>query len=101
MADVNPTKSASATLDSAISDSAVPKFYFNGFMAAGTHGDGIVVLTTNGRPTAVLNMSFTVAKSLGVALGQMIADLETASGRPIMTTADVEQLMSTKGNSIQ
>ncbi|AWW29024.1 hypothetical protein DN752_02100 [Echinicola strongylocentroti] len=49
-----------------------------------------MVLTTNGKPTAVLNTSLTVAKTLHQKLDQMIKSIESASGNHIMTTEELQ-----------
>ena len=66
-----------------------PKIYANGFAAALGIGDVVVSFQKNGQPEAVLNLSFTVAKTLSVKLGQMVSDLERDTGQIIMTTDEV------------
>ena len=56
----------------------------------------MVVLERNGHPVAVLNVSYTVAKTLSMLLGNAIANLEELSGHPIMTTTEVEQFINTR-----
>lgn len=63
-------------LASANRDPEVPKVYCNGFVNAVGPGDITTMLLRNDRPVAVLNMSFTVAKTLAEMLGRAIADLE-------------------------
>lgn len=74
----------------------VPQLYFNGLVNVMSNGDVMTVLERNGAPIAVLNMSFTMAKSLSVALGQMVAQLEQMSGREIMTTLDIAKFAKEK-----
>jgi hypothetical protein len=74
----------------------VPHVYFNGFASGLGNGDIAVVLERNGTPVATLNMSFTVAKTFAVAIGSLVAALETASGRSIMTTDDVDVTLGRK-----
>jgi len=69
----------------------VQTIYANGFKAALSSADAFVVLQRNGVDFVVLNMSFTVAKSLGEALTQMIANLESQSGRQIMNASEVSK----------
>ena len=69
----------------------VPCFYFNGFATAASTGDIASILEQNGKPVAVLNMSYTVAKTLSVSLGNIIAAIEEQSGRQIMTTQEIEK----------
>jgi hypothetical protein len=74
----------------------VPHLYFNAFAGGLGNGDITVVLERNGAPVATLNMSFTVAKTFAVAIGSLVAALETASERNIMTTEDIDQILGRK-----
>jgi hypothetical protein len=62
--------------------------YINSFAAGLSTGDIFVVLQRNGIEIGVLNMSYTVAKSLGQGLNQLVASLEKRSGRNIMTSTE-------------
>ena len=73
-------------------DPNIPQIYFNGFANALTIGDITAVLERNGRPVAVLNMSFTVAKTFAQKLGQMVSALEEKAGREMLTTDDIGAL---------
>jgi len=72
----------------------VPKLYMNGFLATMTGGDVACVLECNGKPVAMLNMSFTIAKSLSLSLGTVIANLESRSDRVILTANELEKLLA-------
>ena len=72
----------------------VPKIYANGFVTSMTSGDILVVLEANGRSVGVLNLSFTVAKTLSLALGQAIANLEEKAGHEIMTTHLIDKAIA-------
>jgi hypothetical protein len=76
-------------LRNALESADVPVFYVNGFVNTMTSGDVLTVLERNGRPVAVLNMSFTVAKTLSVGLGNTIAQLEEKAGQSMLTTQEV------------
>lgn len=76
----------------------VPHIYFNGFTASLGTGDVVAVVERNGEPVAVLNLSYTIAKSVSAALGQVVAQLEDRAGREILTAHDVE-VMFTLGGS--
>ena len=78
-------------------DPDVPKIYFNGFINGLSSGDIVSVLELNGQPVAVLNMSFTVAKTLVQSIGSIVADLEEKGGRTMLTTKDVEALAESGG----
>ena len=85
----SPEKTFDARIDEALASDA-PKIYFNGYVNNLSTGDVLLVLERSGQPVAVLNMSFTVAKSLSVSLGQLVAQLEAVTGRTMLTTAEVE-----------
>ena len=70
--------------------------YFNGFsMMVGT-GDVVIALQLNGRPTLVLNTSYTVAKTLAESLAGAIDQLERKTKTTIMTTRDVADAITTE-----
>jgi hypothetical protein len=68
--------------------------YVNGFITAIGNGDIVILLKNNNKPTATLNLSYTVAKSLCQSLGVTISNLESKTGNTIMTTDDVNKAMS-------
>jgi hypothetical protein len=75
--------------------------YINGFATGLTSGDIFVVLQRNGNDIGILNMSYTVAKSLGDALGQLISSLERRSDRKIMTSNESAEALSKKDEDIK
>jgi hypothetical protein len=70
----------------------VQELYINGFSIGLGVGDVFVIMERNGSPSAILNMSYTVAKTLAAALGNTIAQLEEKSGREMLTTNDLERI---------
>lgn len=60
--------------------------YFNGFSMAIGMGDVVIALQLNGRPTLLLNTSYTVAKTMAEGLATLIGELEHKTGTTIMTT---------------
>ena len=72
----------------------VPKIYFNGFVNSFSAGDVMCVLEKNNQPVGVLNMSYTVAKTLSASLAELIGTLETVSEQPIMTTHEIGRVLS-------
>ena len=71
----------------------VPWLYFNGFQIGLSGGDVLVVAERNAQPVAMFNVSYTVAKTLALALSSVIRTLEEKAGREIMTTHDVDSFM--------
>ena len=58
------------------------------------HNDFLYELERNGKPEAMLNMSYTAAKSFAASLGQLVAILEERTGRDMLTTNDLERLLA-------
>jgi hypothetical protein len=81
---------AQERVDRAKEDASVPQIYFNGFIDTLSTGDVLTVLERNGKPVVVLNMSYTVAKTLAVSLGQLVSQFESGVERNMLTTHDVE-----------
>lgn len=82
-----------AQLRQALEDPSIPKMYFNGFINVIGTADIIIVIKQNDRPIALLNTSYTVAKTLVEKLGKTISSLETQTGNTIMTTDYIEMRM--------
>lgn len=76
-------------IQTAIASSNIPKIYANGFICAQTTSDVFVVLQANGQTNAILNLSYTAAKSLANDLKQMIVALEKQTGHQIMTVNEI------------
>lgn len=74
-------------------DPDVPKIYFNGFLNALGAGDVAVTLKRGETPVAVLNMSYTVAKTLAEKLRKLIGNLETITDHNVMTTDETTDKM--------
>ncbi len=81
-----PDKDVMDQIKEAIEDPNVPKIYSNGFLNAVGQGDTLTLLLQNGKPVAVLNLSYTVAKTLALKLGQVIKNIEADTGTTILTT---------------
>jgi hypothetical protein len=77
-------------------DANVPQLYFNGFTNSATQADVFTVLERNGQPVAILNMSYTVAKTFAVSMNRIIAQFEEATGRSMLTTHEAEKALSEK-----
>ncbi len=68
-----------------------PRLYANGFSLGTGNADLVTVLQLNGVPIAVLNMSYTLAKTLGESLLVAVKELEDKTGNEIMTTKFVDE----------
>jgi hypothetical protein len=69
----------------------VPKIYANGFACSLGAGDIGILLQRADQPVALINMSYTTAKTLVLKLTGLIKFLEEKSGKSIMTTDDINQ----------
>jgi len=78
----------------AASSTDCPTIYANGFAVATALGDVVVALQQNGKPSGVINLSYTVAKTLSIKLGGGINNLEEKTGNSIMTTDQVAAALS-------
>lgn len=85
---------AKTRVDKALSDTTLPAVYFNGFALNLGTGDIALVLERNGQPAAVLNTSYTVAKTLAEKLNGLVSVLESKTGNTIMSTEDVTKSLS-------
>jgi ferredoxin-fold anticodon binding domain-containing protein len=72
----------------------LPKFYANGFNNGLGIGDVVIAFHRNFQPEVVVNLSYTVAKTLAIKLNDLIVGLEKATGNIIMTTDQIDKSMS-------
>ena len=79
-------------MEAAAKDPAVAKMYVNGFVNSLGSGDTAILLKQNDQPVALLNMSYTMAKTLAQKLTGLIEALEKGMKTQIMTTDDINQM---------
>ena len=72
----------------------VSYFYANGFTVFRGNSDAGILFSRSNKPIIVVNLSFTTAKTLVDKLGSLVADLEAATGRPIMTTTFIDEAVA-------
>jgi hypothetical protein len=75
--------------------SPIAHVYLNGFLLGQSLSDVTIVTQTNGNPSAVLNMSFTTAKSLAIELEKVITKFEQITGHTLLTMDDIGSKMNT------
>jgi hypothetical protein len=85
---------ADAKMFAASLASPTPQIYLNGFALAQSLADVTIVAQTNGNPSAVLNMSFTTAKSLAIELDKIIKTFEEITGHTLLTMEDIKTKMA-------
>lgn len=87
-------KALDVQLEACIKSQDIQKIYANGFINAIGNGDIMIVLKNNNQPIALLNLSYTVAKTLYQNLAVTINNLEKKTGNTIMTTDQITKAMS-------
>ena len=81
-------------VDAAVKDPDIPKLYANGFVMGVGKGDIMITFQRNAQVIAVLNLSFTVAKTLALKLGGVINEAEDKAQTQILTTDDFARAFS-------
>ncbi len=92
----NTEKDLQERIQKALDNKEIPNIHFNGFVTSLGTGDVLIVLERNGRPIALLNTSYTTAKSLVEKLGGLITVLEQKTGNTIMTIDEITAKMGEK-----
>jgi hypothetical protein len=82
-----------ADIRRALETSDLPQFYANSFTVTLGTGDVLIVMKRNQKQIGMVQISYTVAKSLAEALGDLIKRLEERTGNTIMTSKFIEQKM--------
>jgi len=93
----NLEKNLKGEVDKALKSSEVLKIYANAFVIATGVGDMIILFKNGDIPVAILNLSYTLSKTLAIKLGRAISDLERMTGNTIMTTDQIIKAMSKGG----
>lgn len=75
----------------------VPNYYVNGFANGLGSGDVILALEKNGTAVASVNLSYTMAKTLAISLSQLIANLESATTRTMLTSHEMDEALQKMG----
>lgn len=68
-----------------------PLLYTNGFVNGVGLTDAYLILQANGRSIATVNMSLSLAKTLGQSLLAMVQSVEEESGEVIATLEELQQ----------
>ena len=74
----------------AFSDPNVRKIYVNSFAGGVSTADVFVILFSSNAPQAVLQMSYTVAKTMGQELTRIVGELEKQTGQTILTIPELQ-----------
>ena len=84
-------------IQAALEADTVPKIYVNGFINAYNVADVILVFQQNNKNVAVINMSYTTAKTLAEKLGGLIKGFEITTEHEIMSIDTVKAKIEKKG----
>jgi hypothetical protein len=76
--------------ESVASDQII-NIYGNGFICFNSNADMVVIMQKNQKPIAIINLSYTTAKTLSEKLGHMVRDFEKTTGNTIMTIDVIDE----------
>jgi hypothetical protein len=76
---------------SLMKDPAVIKLYVNGMTCGSSLSDVFMVVNSGPVPTAVIQMSFTMAKTMMLNLHQVITEFEAKTGQSLLTMNDIKE----------
>lgn len=71
----------------------VSEIYVSGFRIGTANSDIIIEFSRNSRPVQVMNLSYTLAKTLSQYLGNVVQNLEASIGTEIRITKDIDEAM--------
>ncbi len=83
----------------ALESDEVEKIYANGFINFLNISDVGIILQLNNKPKVVLNISYSLAKTLHEKLGDLIKNFEEDSQHEIMTTDFIKKSVTKKNQS--
>ena len=85
-------------IDMALMNDNVPKVHSNSFTCALGSGDVAILFKNGSKEEAVLNLSYSSAKTLSQNPQELIGYLEATSRNEIMTNHQTNQFLSSKGD---
>ena len=78
----------------ALQKEGVPNLYMNGFISGAGLGDAYLIIQTNGKTTAVVNMSLSTLKTLAGNLMATTQKVEEKLGQEIPTLQELQEQFS-------
>ena len=79
-------------IERAVTSDDVQKLYANGFALGMGNSDVMIVFNRfGGKPVAIVNLSYTLAKTLAQRMGTLVAEFEQTIGQDILTTDRVDE----------
>jgi hypothetical protein len=85
-------------IQKALESTNLPEFYANNFVVNLGTGDVMLIMNRNNKQVAMVQMSYTVAKSLSEALAGLIKKLEDRTDSKIMTSKFIASRMLEETN---
>jgi hypothetical protein len=104
MADTpKPREEGQQALDAALDNPDIPKLYANAFAVGLTNADMFIIFQKFGqRPAAVVNLSYTLAKTLAQRLGALVAEFEAkVAEQSILTTDRIDEAMKRAAQKVK
>ncbi len=77
-------------VSAAFSDPNIRKIYANSFAGGVSTADVFVILFSSNTPQAVVQLSYTVAKTMGQELMRIVGELEKQTGQTILTIPEIQ-----------
>jgi len=77
----------------------VAQLYANSFVIGMSNSDLFVVFQRFGKPVGVVNLSYTLAKTLAQRVGGLISEFEQSIDQNILTTDRIDEAMQPKDKS--
>lgn len=90
----NQKLSTQELTQNALLKEGVPSFYMNGFISGAGLGDAYLVIQTNGKTSAILNMSLPTLKTLAVNLIATIQRVEKQLEQEMPTLQELQEQIS-------
>lgn len=85
-------EAARQKFEKVMNDPTVPQIYVNNLQSGYNNTDFILLLESNGKPSAVVNLSYTLAKTLVETIGNNIIELEARLGHSIHSMEEMDIL---------
>ena len=83
-------------MQKALDDPDIPKLYANAFDCALGAGDVALLLKNADKTIGMVNISYTVAKTLAIRLHELVKFLEAKSGTSVMSSDEIEKALRPK-----
>ena len=76
-------------VQNALNDDDTPQLYANGFVTGVGYSDAYLIVQTNGKPVAAINMSFSTLKTLALYITSIVDTVEKQLGQELLTNQQI------------